>query len=63
MIEVESEAQYFTDTNACSCPDFQYRGRERPCKHIRAYREALEIVATVERKWERRRADGRTYLP
>ena len=58
MIEVENEAKYFTDTRACSCPDFFYRGHERPCEHIRAYHEALEIVTTVERKWERRREEN-----
>lgn len=24
----------------CSCPDFEYRGRERECKHARAARAA-----------------------
>ena len=25
-------AKYFTTSKACSCPDWQYRGRVRPCK-------------------------------
>ena len=46
-------ARYYTtaDPPACSCPDFCHRGRERPCKHIRALRDALELVAAVGEKW------------
>jgi hypothetical protein len=33
----------------CSCPDFEYRGRERECKHIRAARRAA-LMTTLERE-------------
>ena len=29
---------------ACSCPDWQYRGRLRPCKHVSRLREAKNYV-------------------
>ena len=38
MIE---RSKYYTtaDPPACSCPDWQYRGHIRPCKHIRRLQE------------------------
>ena len=45
-------ADYFTTTNACSCPDFRYRGRLRPCKHISALVDAYALIRAVLRKWE-----------
>ena len=35
---------YYTTETACSCPDWQYRGRDRPCKHVERLRTALETV-------------------
>ena len=37
-------SNYYTTETACSCPDWQYRGRERACKHVRRLREAVETV-------------------
>ena len=34
--------KYRTTTRACSCPGFWYR---RTCRHYRAYREAVALVA------------------
>ena len=34
--------KYRTDARACSCPGFWYR---RTCRHYRAYREAVALVA------------------
>ena len=36
---------------ACSCPDFFYRGRLRPCKHVKTLREALAVIAATNLKW------------
>ena len=38
------QPRYFTDEKACSCPDWQYRGRERPCKHVRRLRAADDLI-------------------
>ena len=35
---------YYTTPTACSCKDWQYRGRDRPCKHVRRLREAVETI-------------------
>ena len=37
-------ATYYTTETACSCPDWQYRGRERHCKHVRALRAASKLI-------------------
>lgn len=36
-VDSESGSQYLVDIEqeACECRDFEYRGDERPCKHIR----------------------------
>ncbi len=34
----QQAAKYFTSTEACSCPDWLYRGHIRPCKHVRELR-------------------------
>ena len=44
-------ARYFTSSEACSCPDWAYRGRYRPCKHIKALREALAVLDANTAKW------------
>ena len=44
-----STINYFTTVNSCSCKDWQYRGRCRPCKHVRALRAAYGLVAAQER--------------
>jgi hypothetical protein len=33
----------------CDCPDFQYRGRERPCKHIAGVLTEEETNASAVR--------------
>ena len=43
---------YFTSLDACSCPDFRYRRRARPCKHVAALRDAYKLIKAVLRKWE-----------
>ena len=45
-------ARYFTTTKACSCPDFRFRGRFRPCKHVKALREAQALITAQKRKWD-----------
>ena len=42
-----SVTKYDTTPQECSCPAWQFRPAERPCKHVRALREALEVV----REW------------
>ena len=37
--------RYRTDLTACSCPGFWYR---RTCKHYRAYRRAVSLVAAQD---------------
>ena len=56
-------ARYFTAANppACSCPDFWYRGRERPCKHVRELRAAYGIIEANRLKWEKRSDYADTY--
>ena len=34
--------QYITTAESCTCADFQYRGKERPCKHITRLASAEE---------------------
>lgn len=36
--------RYYTTERACSCPDWKFRGRSRPCKHVKALRKAGELV-------------------
>ena len=48
------EVKYLTSTDTCSCPDFQYRGRERPCKHVVALVEAYRLIAATAAKWQER---------
>lgn len=63
------QPNYYTTLEACSCPDYQYRLRERKenggCKHMRALREALEHVAAQrsfnwQKDRERRQHDDET---
>ena len=46
-------ARYYTSTEGCSCPDYVYRrmrtGQE--CKHQKALRQALELLAANAVKW------------
>ena len=53
MAAVEA-AKYFTTAEppCCNCPDWLYRGRERPCKHVKALQEAHALIAATNRKWE-----------
>ena len=44
-------ARYFTTVDACSCPDWRFRGRYRPCKHVKALREAEALLAANAVKW------------
>ena len=55
-------ARYFTAANppACSCPDFWYRGRERPCKHVHALRAVYGIIKANRTKWEEAELQGET---
>ena len=41
---MEHTPRYYSTPDACSCPDWQYRGRLRPCKHVRALRQAIDLV-------------------
>ena len=50
---------YYTTTEACSCPDFRYRGRLRPCKHIRRLRDAHALIEATNRKWDGLNVDDR----
>ena len=38
------QPRYYTDESACSCLDWLYRGRIRPCKHVVRVREAVVRV-------------------
>ena len=40
-------AYYRTGPRSCACPDRYYRRRE--CKHIKALREAVEIVRAARK--------------
>ena len=42
---------YYTTTEACSCPDFRYRSHIRPCKHVKALRDAHALIDATNRKW------------
>ena len=46
----EIPARYFTNAQTCSCPDFWFRGHLRPCKHVRAIRQAEALLAAQHRK-------------
>ena len=35
---------YYTTPQACSCPDHRFRGRERPCKHVKRLRAARRLI-------------------
>ena len=32
------------EPDGCTCPDWQYRGRLRPCRHVNRLREAKNYV-------------------
>ena len=57
-------ARYYTSTEACSCPDWTWRGSRpgkhhgRPCKHITALRRAVSLLAQNSVKWSEREATG-----
>ena len=53
------EIKYFTTTRACSCPDWQYRGRYRPCKHIKALVAAYALIQAQNVKNTTLRIDNR----
>ena len=36
--------RHFTTERGCSCPDWLYRPRKRPCKHVRRLVEARELI-------------------
>ena len=50
-------ARYFTTPEACSCPDWKWRGSKpgkyhgRPCKHMTALRRAVSLIAANNAKW------------
>ena len=50
--EIPTGGRYFTSVDACSCPDWKFRGRFRPCKHVKALREAYETIKAANRKWD-----------
>ena len=50
-------SKHFTTLKGCSCPDWRFRGHIRACKHVRALREALELIESVKAKWQTREAD------
>ena len=39
-----TDIRYFTTVDACSCLDWWYRGRLRPCKHVKALRGAVDLI-------------------
>ena len=44
LVPSQSKAgeMYITDSHSCSCPDFQFRGRE--CKHIKRLRSSIAYI-------------------
>ena len=50
-----TEPKYITTAAACSCPDAWYR-RGRVCKHVKAIRQALELLDSQERHNESSRS-------
>ena len=44
---------YFTTTNACSCPDYEFRKSRAGshCKHQEALLDALALVYQTVRQW------------
>ena len=48
----KAPARYFTTISppSCSCPDWHFRGRYRPCKHVKALREAEALVTAQNAK-------------
>ena len=49
-------ARYFTSLEACSRPDYVYRRMRtgQQCKHQKALRQALELLAANEARWAER---------
>ena len=41
---MKDRPRHYTTMDGCSCPDWQYRGRERPCKHVRRLRAAVDLI-------------------
>ena len=48
-------SKYDTRPNRCDCPDWRYRPERRPCKHVRALREAVAVL----REWQDARPENR----
>ena len=48
--DLPPEIKYFTDSQACSCKDFWYRGHIRACKHVKAIRQAEGLLDAQRRK-------------
>lgn len=56
-----SDIRYYTTTLACSCPDFFFRGRQRPCKHVVALRDAHALINAQE--WYNELIESGVTLP
>ena len=58
------KARYFTSPNGCSCKDYVHRRMRtgQHCKHQKALRQALAVIAATNAKWataERKQVDNR----
>ena len=49
-------ARYYTSVEGCSCPDYVHRKMKtgRQCKHQKALRQALELLAANQARWAER---------
>ena len=47
--------KYETRPNRCGCPDWRFRPDTRPCKHVRALRDAVAVL----REWQDANPDSR----
>ena len=59
MMEWPTLVRYYTAVDRCSCPDWRFRGQIRPCKHIKALRDALALIDATRRKWDTLNVDNR----
>ena len=50
-VSAESVRKYGATDAKCGCPDRRYRKRSGGCKHMKAVRNALDIVKASGVKW------------
>ena len=43
------QPRHYSTTAACSCADWKYRPRARPCKHVKAIWQARDLIGAQGR--------------